>query len=578
MKVHEIINNNAIWKPSKDYDSKQPLVSVLLPTFRRAKSGLFAEAVYSVLNQELKDLELIIIDDASTDGTEEQIRFFMDYDPRVSCIRHKYNVGLPAISEYEGYMKARGRYIAFIFDDNVWEKDFLNKTIVYMGIHHVEASYGIIRSYYGTGKDYVELGQTDLGCGMHMLPYTNYIGNGSVVLSRNVIEEVGLYDPHVVMTRLCDWNLWKRIVRKYQFAGTGILAGIEKGVTQNDSLGNSYKMNPWALAEREAQQSDEMFRPCNFEDLDIASLGENYSEFYREAVHSQYGFFQNKDWYVSRKFLKTDKGPLRVMVIANVYDATMELAFLRLRGIDNNIVFRYENSYVQPIEVGQADAVILVRNMVALDHVKKLCMKAGIPCWLYLDDNFIELAKENKDDSELQMLSERLSAKQLIEFDGIFTSTKNLKLYFEHMNCGVPVITLPPCAGMLQQRNGFQQNTPCVVAYMGGPFRDETFMDTVMPAICRLASERKMKLVCPDRLDLKRFSSIRGLDIEQIPYSLSLSEFLVRCYRHKPNFLLHCGPDIQNNAYKTENAMINAVQLGSVLVASNASVYERSMG
>ena len=102
MKVKEILQDNSEWLKNRDYENQKPVVSVLLPTFKRAKDGYFEKAVQSVLNQMFNDLELIIIDDASTDGTKDLIEYFMKIDSRVHCIKHKQNIGLPAISEYEG--------------------------------------------------------------------------------------------------------------------------------------------------------------------------------------------------------------------------------------------------------------------------------------------------------------------------------------------------------------------------------------------------------------------------------------------------------------------------------------------
>src|SRR4051812_4886578 len=99
MQVKDLIRGT-IWLPGSDWDpNRQPKISVLLPTFRRGKSGLFRRCVNSVLSQTLEDLELIIVDDASTDGTADQIAEFQKRDRRVSCLRHSSNIGLPAISE-----------------------------------------------------------------------------------------------------------------------------------------------------------------------------------------------------------------------------------------------------------------------------------------------------------------------------------------------------------------------------------------------------------------------------------------------------------------------------------------------
>src|SRR5579862_6763247 len=79
----------------------EPLISILMPTYRRGSDGLFRQAASSVLNQSLKEIELLIVDDASTDGTVDIIRELRRGDDRVANLRHEYNIGLPAISEFE---------------------------------------------------------------------------------------------------------------------------------------------------------------------------------------------------------------------------------------------------------------------------------------------------------------------------------------------------------------------------------------------------------------------------------------------------------------------------------------------
>ena len=91
-----------------------------MPTFRRGNDGSFLKAANSILAQSLRDIELIVVDDGSRDGTARQIEDLMTADGRVSCLRHPENIGLPAISEYEAFVRARGEYIAFGFDDFVF--------------------------------------------------------------------------------------------------------------------------------------------------------------------------------------------------------------------------------------------------------------------------------------------------------------------------------------------------------------------------------------------------------------------------------------------------------------------------
>jgi len=585
VKVKEILKDCSVWRPSKDADKATPLVSVILPTFRRAKSGLFEAAVQSVLNQDFKSLELIIIDDASTDGTADLIDYFMSIDPRVSCIRHQYNIGLPAISEYEGYMKARGEYIAFIFDDNVWERDFLDRTVSFMKRNDAKASYGIVRSYYGAQGQFTSFGVTsDNGIGVNCLIAHNFIANGGVVLHREVIETVGLYAPHVALTRQCDWNLWKRIVKEYEFFETGIIAGEEKGATQKDSLGNSYEMNAWATAECEANIRNEQLLPANFLEYDIIELPKRCTSFYYSAVHSFYQKFSTKKWYQKEEQnLAGQESPLRVLVVVGVsavgFNATTALSFEPFASYSERYIFKYgvgaKWSMTNDILM-QADVVILVRDTCNLDQHKRLCKKLGIPCYLYNDDNFIELAQSNRRDDILQNLSATYCTENLNTYSGIIVSTQALKDYYQSRMVTVPIFVMEPCAEYPDEvaRNVCGSLEPVTVAYMGGGFRDKVFRTTVIPALKALAKERSVRLVCPDRPGLANYKEDRDIEAIGIQPSLSLDLTLQRFSKYKPRYLIHCGPDIENNRYKTLNALMNATRLGAVLIASDIHPFQ----
>src|SRR5437762_832861 len=119
MRVRDLIQDT-VWLPNCIGAMAAPIVTVLLPTYRRADDQFFQEAVQSVLKQTLTSLELVIIDDASTEHTISYIDRIMQADARVSCLRHRQNIGLPAISEFEGFLRARGQYLAFGFDDFIF--------------------------------------------------------------------------------------------------------------------------------------------------------------------------------------------------------------------------------------------------------------------------------------------------------------------------------------------------------------------------------------------------------------------------------------------------------------------------
>lgn len=96
------------------------LVSVIVPTYNRA--NLLGETIRSILNQSYKNLELIIVDDGSTDNTEEVIISFTD--DRIIYIKTQ-NWGGPARPRNIGIKKAKGEYLAFSDDDDIWMENKL---------------------------------------------------------------------------------------------------------------------------------------------------------------------------------------------------------------------------------------------------------------------------------------------------------------------------------------------------------------------------------------------------------------------------------------------------------------------
>ena len=143
----------------------KPIVSVIITTFNRPQ--YLAEAIDSVLIQDFKALELIVINDASTDGkTEEIILLYKDKDQRVKYIKNERNLN-SVRSLNAGLKSASGKYIAILDDDDAWiykgklsqQVKFLedNKDYILVGtnIIAVEAEKGreIVKSNYALTDD-----------------------------------------------------------------------------------------------------------------------------------------------------------------------------------------------------------------------------------------------------------------------------------------------------------------------------------------------------------------------------------------------------------------------------------------
>jgi glycosyltransferase involved in cell wall biosynthesis len=103
-----------------------PLVSVVIPTYNRP--CLLIEAVQSVLDQTYKDFEIIIIDDHSTDETAEKCRELVLQHEKIRYFSNEFSKGAPG-AKNTGIKHAKGEYISFLDDDDLWDKEYLRYNV-----------------------------------------------------------------------------------------------------------------------------------------------------------------------------------------------------------------------------------------------------------------------------------------------------------------------------------------------------------------------------------------------------------------------------------------------------------------
>ena len=124
-----------------------PKVSVIIPTYNR--SSLVKEAVESVLAQTFNDLEIIVVDDGSTDDTRSVIEVVGD--PKIKYY-YKENAGVSNARNF-GIEHAKGQYIAFLDSDDCWPKDFLKLLVGKLEKDHkYEAAYTSVKILSANGE------------------------------------------------------------------------------------------------------------------------------------------------------------------------------------------------------------------------------------------------------------------------------------------------------------------------------------------------------------------------------------------------------------------------------------------
>lgn len=193
-----------------------PEISVVMTSYNHAP--FIADAVESVLAQSMTEWELIIVDDGSTDSSQDIIRSYMRKDARLRFFQHQHgdNRGLPA-TLHLGLDNVRGRYVAFLESDDAWRADCLEKRLRRLRESGADAVFNHIEL---VGDEAGKIGDLPLVEGVrkrfkrypaafHLwdkLLFVNVIPTFScIMLKAEALAEVACTPP---VSRWLDWWLW----------------------------------------------------------------------------------------------------------------------------------------------------------------------------------------------------------------------------------------------------------------------------------------------------------------------------------------------------------------------------------
>lgn len=183
------------------------MISVVIPTFNREK--LIERAVESVLNQSYNDIEIIVVDDCSTDNTHLIMEKYKN-NKKVKYIKLKTNSGA-CRARNEGIRNASGDIIAFLDSDDEWHKDKLMKQYAFFKKKNAEI---VVCNYLYEKEKKCEKAikhQQDV-ITYNQLLYENCITTGAILVKKDLIEKVGGFDEK--MPRYQDWELVLRIAKE----------------------------------------------------------------------------------------------------------------------------------------------------------------------------------------------------------------------------------------------------------------------------------------------------------------------------------------------------------------------------
>lgn len=191
-----------------------PFFTVVIPTHNR--SNLLKRAIESVLDQTFEDFEIIIVDDHSTDDTSSLMKSFSD--PRIQYVINHRKKGACG-ARNAGIFSARGKWVAFLDDDDVWLPDKLKYQ--YELIQNVEQTIGLVCTDYAIFK---EKGQRPIiyenrlsGWVRDKLLYGGSIGClSSTCIRSNILKNIEGFDERFPSNQ--DQDLWLRVAEVSKFA------------------------------------------------------------------------------------------------------------------------------------------------------------------------------------------------------------------------------------------------------------------------------------------------------------------------------------------------------------------------
>lgn len=194
----------------KVHINKPAVVSIIIPTYNRAYC--LSRTIKSVLDQKFQDFEIIIVDNYSTDNTDEVVESFDD--DRVTLLKLK-NEGIVAASRNLGIKKAKGKYIAFLDSDDWWLPNKLHSCIdalsneldlVYHDLYLVKSEVrfrkrsNVMKSRALTDPVFYDL-----------LLNGNTICNSSVVVKRSLLIDIEGISEMNELVGCEDFDCWLRI-------------------------------------------------------------------------------------------------------------------------------------------------------------------------------------------------------------------------------------------------------------------------------------------------------------------------------------------------------------------------------
>ena len=187
-------------------ENSEYIVSVIMPAFNA--EATIKESALSVLNQSYDNLELIVIDDNSTDSTLDILDTIKDN--RLKIVKTNLNVGAGQARNV-GLRFANGRYISFLDADDLWKENKIAKQVAFMQKEKIALSHTLYQEFDRNNLQRVSYSPSIIN--YEKLKKINFIGCLTVMIDRKITGDFSFTS----LKRRQDYALWLELSRNYDF-------------------------------------------------------------------------------------------------------------------------------------------------------------------------------------------------------------------------------------------------------------------------------------------------------------------------------------------------------------------------
>ena len=193
----------------------RPTIGVVITCYNYGR--YLGDCLASVLGQTWQDIDVVVVNDGSTDDTARVVREWLS-DPRLHYVEQA-NAG-QARAKNAGIARTRGDLVAFVDADDSWDREKLARQVPLFDDRRIGVVYGRARFVDSDGRDngfelrgrYVQPQRGDVT--EHLL-FDNFIPFSSSVVRRECLTRVGGFDEALAMA--IDWDLWLRLSVQVRF-------------------------------------------------------------------------------------------------------------------------------------------------------------------------------------------------------------------------------------------------------------------------------------------------------------------------------------------------------------------------